>query len=722
MKNIRSTFVCIILFSLLISACQNSQPVQTPLTITPRAYPVTATTSTPSKGHASISGRIIQGFGAHQPVANLLLSIAGLSATAVTDKNGAFTFVDLPVGNWAISGDALTFTVQVSTTDQILDAGLIKYPVEQMPDAYTKQVTPNDDLEHQMETGSQIEWERAFSNHNWERPSITEQRDKIWWKSPYADLPESFLQWWFEQPAVIYNTVDILGQNNSQSYVADPQFSEWRELLGAWDIDLVDDLDFTNGRYLEDFDFPNSYNDVYAGNLIEVWLMDFSPDTVIKSGDHYFVDIIPNYGFNIIRFQDNDGKPFQIHLIQDGQEIAQLPRNCFQPGDSDCAQTTQTDLPFYPSPTPTLLAYTPQPTPQPPALNTLQIINRSNLNSLVPVWRYEPPDNKGSEGSFDFNFSPDGRKIAMLRDNQAVLMDIESTQILQTYTLDTLASEGRQPRLGSVHFSPDGRHLAGDTEIGLVLWEVSTGTLLWKADYSQSKTTFSSPGDILEDGLTTSLVFSPNGDWLVTTSIAAGSDIRVWSMKTGKLIKELGWGNQVDAALSADGKQLFTADRMVVDEAIRIWDTSTWQQVGVVSVEWQAATTVLSSNGEKMIVGSMDMHDGPQMLKIYTVDGWKLTGIIEDRDPLSFSQNPIVTYPTLNHDGGIVAFVTDDRASEYEYPAIVQLWDTTNQQHLLDLDGKFPKAVWRVRFSPDGRLLAAQSNNGTTIFWGVPSP
>lgn len=349
MKIIRSAFVCIILFCLLIAACQNAQPVQTSLTVTPHAYPVSVTTPTPSEGHASISGRIIQGFGAHQPVANLLLSIAGLSATAVTDENGAFTFVDLPAGNWTITGDALTFTVQVSTADQILDAGLIKYPVQQMPEAYTTQVFPSEDAANLKENGSHIELKRSFSQNEWSRPSITEQREKIWSKSPYRDLPESFLQWWFEQPAVIYNTVDILGQNNSQSYVADPQFSEWRELLGVWDIDLVDDFGFWNGWYFEGFNYPDSYSDVFTGKTIEVWLLNYQADNVVKSGDHYYVDVSADEGFNIIRFQGNDGKPFQVHLIQDGREIIRLPRNCFQPGDSECAQAKQKDLLFFPA-------------------------------------------------------------------------------------------------------------------------------------------------------------------------------------------------------------------------------------------------------------------------------------------------------------------------------------------------------------------------------------
>lgn len=80
-------------------------------------------------------------------------------------------------------------------------------------------------------------------------------------------------------------------------------------------------------------------------------------------------------------------------------------------------------------------------------------------------------------------------------------------------------------------------------------------------------------------------------------------------------------------------------------------------------------------------------------------------------------QKPIITYPTLNRDGGIVAFVAKGYTDKL--PVVIQLWDVANQTHLLDLEGKFPTPIWTVRFSPDGRLLAAQSENGTTIFWGV---
>jgi WD40 repeat protein len=307
-----------------------------------------------------------------------------------------------------------------------------------------------------------------------------------------------------------------------------------------------------------------------------------------------------------------------------------------------------------------------------------------------------------------FDFSSDGEKIAFLENHLPVLIDIQTAQRVRTFSLEGLFPPDNQPPVLKVLFSPDGKRLAGYTDFGLVLWDVSTGKPLWKADWSTARNYGQQGID-----LTTSVTFSPDGDLLVTTSIAADSDIRVWSAKTGKLIKEVGMGNQRDAVFSPDGKRLYTADRITETEAIRIWDTESWRQIGVVYVPGQAFSTVLSTNGETMVVGSMDTGYGPMRLEIYSVKGWKHIGTIEDLDPGGVGQKPIYTYPTLNRDGGIVAFATDE--------FVVQLWDVTNQKHIMSLEGKSPTPIWTVRFSPDGRLLAAQGENGKIIFWGVPS-
>ena len=100
-------------------------------------------------------------------------------------------------------------------------------------------------------------------------------------------------------------------------------------------------------------------------------------------------------------------------------------------------------------------------------------------------------------------------------------MDIETNRIVQTFTLDALFSEDSLPALRDVLFSPNGNRLAGYTRAGLVLWDVPTGTLLWKADYSSSTDLF--PGSDI-DGMTSiksppvEICWSRHPSWLAVIS------------------------------------------------------------------------------------------------------------------------------------------------------------------------------------------------------------
>lgn len=375
---------------------------------------------------------------------------------------------------------------------------------------------------------------------------------------------------------------------------------------------------------------------------------------------------------------------------------------------------------IYPTLTP--LSYTPEPTPPAPSFAKLQVISRTNAKNLIPIWRLEHFTDSEKDESMPFDFSPDGKTIAFLENANVFLLDIQSGQIYQTFSASDFFPPAEQVGFWEVYFSPDGKRLAGNTDKGPVLWDVSAGKPLWKADWNTADPfTIGSP--------ITDIVFSPKGDLLVTTSVMAGSDIRIWSEETGKLLKELGVGNQLNAAFSPDGKRLYTVDRLEAANAVRIWSTETWQQIGAVNVQRQAYSTLLSTNGERMIIGSDNIGDGPRSLRIYglgELDEWKHIGTIEDRKVevikggvVATTLKSIITYPTLNRDGGIIAFATRD--SEGTASTIVQLWDVANQIQIMDLQWNFPTPIWFVRFSPDGRLLAAQSVNGTTLFWGIPS-
>ncbi len=348
-----------------------------------------------------------------------------------------------------------------------------------------------------------------------------------------------------------------------------------------------------------------------------------------------------------------------------------------------------------------------------PSLSTLQVINRTNINKIVPLWQLESLNGQDEEKPTSFVFHPDGKRIAFLDNNKISLLDLETAKITQIFSMVPMFAEVSQPKICNWLFSPGGNRLAASTSQGLVLWDVSTGEALWKADSGNAENY--SP-EIDAAGIT-SIDFSPGGDFLVTTSIQYGSDIRVWSAQTGKLIKEFGQPNQLDASFSPDGTLLYTVDRVSAEEAIRIWDTQTWQQTGVVNIPRQATRIFISPNGKQIIVGHMDVDRSTRALELFSLDEWKQLGLIEDRDPASMYQKEFIAVD-FNRDWEIVAFVTAEIIDETAKQ--VQLWDLANQTHLRDLEDNVSSSLWLVRFSPDGRLLATQSENGITTFWGVP--
>ncbi len=376
---------------------------------------------------------------------------------------------------------------------------------------------------------------------------------------------------------------------------------------------------------------------------------------------------------------------------------------------------TPTSTPWI-SETPTVFAYTPEPTPLPPDMSRLQVINKTNLKQLVPVWRLEPPFPVTTEyGEMSPPvFSPDSKQLLIRMNNQAFLMELSTSQILQTYSLDDLIPKDEQPMISGLTFSPDGKKIAGITRVGPVLWDAVTGKALWKADWTNSGPFGTSKPT---DELYTGMVFSPDGSIIVTTSVTAYSDIRIWSVKSGRMVKKIGQWNQLAVQFSRDGTRLFTADRMTSEEAIMIWDTASWTKIGHVSIDSGAVDLVSSKSGEIMAITSSYV-DGPTSIKLYRVKDWSLIGEIRDRDHVDYVPNTITTLPAFDMNGEIIAYTVDDIIKGPQ--PTIKFADINTHQILYNLDYVLPKPVRHLTFSPDGKLLMAQAENGTTLFYGVP--
>lgn len=397
----------------------------------------------------------------------------------------------------------------------------------------------------------------------------------------------------------------------------------------------------------------------------------------------------------------------EVTTVTPSPIYTQPPTKAFTPSVTNTSKP-KVELTSSSNPTPTLLPYT-------PSLSSLQIINRTNVAQIVPIWRYEPKDNRPENWGSLFAFSPDSKTIALAVDDHIEFVSIETGQVIQKFFLDddNLFPKGWTPEIQSLAFSPGGKQLAALTWVGPVLWDVTTGKGLWTVNW----------GKIESSEIFTSMAFSPGGDMLITTSITAESATRFWSTKTGEMVKALDAPNQHEVVFNADGTRMYTVDRL---DWIWTWDTSSWEVINIPNAPVEDPITIsISPNGKVIAVNSgwNDAEDGEFTTELYLAEDWKRLGRFVPSSEKFEYYGPTRLKPSFNLDGGILAFAIGEAELDQprKRPYKVELWNTSLMNRIAILDEQFPTPITQACFSPDGRLLVARSENGTAVFWGIPT-
>jgi hypothetical protein len=303
------------------------------------------------------TGKVIAGYGAHEPIADLPLWIGTEShgaPAASTNANGEFTLTHLPVGLVDVVDSHLRFQVPVPSSDANVDLGLLKYPMVHPPlFYYTQTPAPLPSLSELLTNGERVPYIVCQTDATWSRPSEERQRDQVWSKRPFRDQGEPFLKWWFRQPAVIYDTMDLFEQSFPAGPNLDALAADWRYLTGLW---TGDDLSHSQCSY-----DGRTLDALFNREQIEVWLIGYRalevrriampssripnrpiteghPDflTIDQPSEHLAISVTPAPGFQIIRLEAHSD-PLAVHVVQDGQELITLPKDCASPFNPECA-------------------------------------------------------------------------------------------------------------------------------------------------------------------------------------------------------------------------------------------------------------------------------------------------------------------------------------------------------------------------------------------------
>lgn len=305
-----------------------------------------------------------------------------------------------------------------------------------------------------------------------------------------------------------------------------------------------------------------------------------------------------------------------------------------------------------------------------------------------------PPNVKAGVGNL--SLSRDGKTLVVAGgDGKIRFLDMASGEVQRTLTAHTNA-------MYHAIFSPNEKLLASSSrDLTARIWDVATGRELQKLYGFRCSVK--------------AVTFSPDG----RTIAAAGNDgmLKLWDVKTGVEQKSLVHINSADVdmsvysvAFSRDGKKIYAGNG---DGTISEWDVSSGKETRVWKAHDNTAFRLLFSPDYKLLASFGDsvvnLWDTSTWREVGTMSMIRTAGVSTHSGSIAFS-----------HNGKLIAasdIGLDPKQNTYVYVQAL-VWNVKTGEKLFTIEGhKFD--IDGLAFTRDDRFLLTGSVDATIKFWDM---
>ena len=345
------------------------------------------------------------------------------------------------------------------------------------------------------------------------------------------------------------------------------------------------------------------------------------------------------------------------------------------------------------------------------AVDSKKLVTASSESS-VQIWNVFTDEQEASLSEYSgtlsaITWSSDGKILAVgAQESSAYLLNAENGSVIQHF--------GSGYYLDSLAFSPDDSILAiGYNDGNLQLWTMD-GNLLGSLDgfgYGKSDATFSADGSFLA-------ACSPS-DW------QSPPQVRLWNTNTWAVAQTFSVGDQDNYSITGFALAPNQAVGAISYVDMRSYDKDSIQIVSIADGTLLATLTP-ASRRYRVFIDSMSFSPNSAWLAVFVSE-------FDDPNPRVLvwqtSDWQLIYEQSMQRNGprlGSTFFIQDTLAwsSDSSVLAVsmsdgsIQILDAENGTVLTTLPGH-RRAVTGVAFSPDGRILASISLDGTIMLWGL---